>query len=97
MKSFSIIKALLQPQIQKEYICYIKVVKYLNLCKNHKSFSLSADKAPVQMRSSAQPGANVALAGAGVIAPVLAGSTFTGPVSFNYSSHAAGNGTLSLL
>ncbi|XP_059361622.1 NACHT, LRR and PYD domains-containing protein 12-like isoform X1 [Carassius carassius] len=54
-----------------------------------------ADKYPVQISSSAQPGANVvevkAETGASVNAPVLAGSTFTGPVHFNFSSHAAGN------
>uniref|UniRef100_A0A9J8C399 Uncharacterized protein n=1 Tax=Cyprinus carpio carpio TaxID=630221 RepID=A0A9J8C399_CYPCA len=47
------------------------------------------------MRSSAQPGANVvevkAETGASVNAPVLTGSTFTGPENFIYSSHAAGN------
>uniref|UniRef100_A0A9J7WVD0 NACHT, LRR and PYD domains-containing protein 12-like n=1 Tax=Cyprinus carpio carpio TaxID=630221 RepID=A0A9J7WVD0_CYPCA len=56
---------------------------------------LQADKSPVQIRSSAQPGANVvevkAETSASVNAPVLAGSTFTGPVHFIYSSHAAGN------
>uniref|UniRef100_A0A9J7ZGX8 Uncharacterized protein n=1 Tax=Cyprinus carpio carpio TaxID=630221 RepID=A0A9J7ZGX8_CYPCA len=59
--------------------------------KKHKQ----ADKSPVQIRSSAQPGANVvevkAETSASVNAPVLAGSTFTGPVHFIYSSHAAGN------
>ncbi|XP_042602527.1 protein NLRC3-like [Cyprinus carpio] len=63
----------------------------VQLEKKHKQ----ADKFPVQMRSSAQPGANVvevkAETGASVNAPVLTGSTFTGPENFMYSSHAAGN------
>ncbi|KTF73060.1 hypothetical protein cypCar_00047005, partial [Cyprinus carpio] len=63
----------------------------VQLEKKHKQ----ADKFPVQMRSSAQPGANVvevkAETGASVNAPVLTGSTFTGPENFIYSSHAAGN------
>uniref|UniRef100_A0A9J8D6A5 Uncharacterized protein n=1 Tax=Cyprinus carpio carpio TaxID=630221 RepID=A0A9J8D6A5_CYPCA len=65
----------------------------VQLEKKHKQ----ADKFPVQMRSSAQPGANVvevkAETGASVNAPVLTGSTFTGPENFIYSSHAAGNGS----
>uniref|UniRef100_A0A8C1Z2A5 NACHT domain-containing protein n=1 Tax=Cyprinus carpio TaxID=7962 RepID=A0A8C1Z2A5_CYPCA len=56
---------------------------------------LQADKSPVQIRSSAQPGANVvevkAETSASVNAPVLTGSTFTGTVNIIYSSHAAGN------
>ncbi|XP_052424247.1 NACHT, LRR and PYD domains-containing protein 3-like isoform X3 [Carassius gibelio] len=62
--------------------------------KEHKQ----ADKSPVQISSSAQPGANVvevkAETGASLNAPVLTGSTFTGTVNFIYSSHAAGNDKL---
>ncbi|XP_026115236.1 protein NLRC3-like isoform X1 [Carassius auratus] len=59
------------------------------------SKEIQADKSPVQISRSAQPGANVvevkAETGASVKAPVFAGSTITGTVNL-YSSPTAGNG-----